>query len=167
MKIGILYASKYGSTAECAKRIAAELRDEATTVELVSLQKNPRVDIVDYDFIILGSGAYGGTVMAPMREFCAANLARLMEKKVALFFCGIFEGDKLAAEKLVAYPTSLQAHAVAYEFFGGEIDFEKLGFFARQFVKAFGIKESFSTIDQEKINRFIVTISKVSAGQKQ
>lgn len=157
MKVAIIYATKYGSTAECAEQIAAKLKDDAET-ETIVLTKNSQIDLSRYDMVILGSGTYGNMVLGPMREFCATNLSRLLEKRVALFFLGIFEDDKLAREKLVAYPTSLQAHAFAYDCFGGVIDFEKLGFFARQFVRSFGVKESFSTIDPKKIEAFVAAV---------
>lgn len=66
MKTIIIYSSKYGCTADCAKELKSGL---SGTVELVDIdQTNPKAILLEsFDVVIFGSSIYIGAVSKKMR----------------------------------------------------------------------------------------------------
>ena len=156
MKIAIIYASKHGTTEKVATSIADKLR-ETNEVELFSLKKNANPDISGFDTIILGSSIYAGQASGKMKSFCKANETVLLQKKLALFVCGMHP-DKEEQEKELknAYSEDLQKKAMATGFLGGEFLFEKMNFFERIIIKKIAkTTNSVHQIDSEAIDNFI------------
>lgn len=87
-KIGIFYGSTTGTTAEVAKKIAAQLGVAAADVHDVASTAPSAV--APYDVIILGASTWGdGDMQDDMHDFIdGLEATALMDKKIALFGCG-------------------------------------------------------------------------------
>lgn len=131
MKTLIIYSSKYGSTKDCAELLKNKLDG---TADILNIQEKKKVNLDNYDTIILGSSIYVGSVSKKLKEYCNQNLDELREKRVGIFInCG-FEREK---EQYFAqnFPQSLLTHALVKECFGGEARMERMNFFYRFIMK--------------------------------
>ena len=164
MKTLILYSTTHGSTAVCAKKLAADLGGETD----VSLLKHFTGDITSYDCVVVGSPIYGGIILKEMKNFCKANLRTLMQRPFAVFFACLSEGSTVVQTYLAQnFPEELSKHALACESFGGAFYFSKLNFLeraidrglAKSYAKATGApvpsgRTDLVTISDEKIALF-------------
>jgi len=154
MKTAIIYASKHGTTEKVAAKLAEKV---GGNVELFSLKNNPNPDISGFETVILGSSIYMGEASGKMKAFCKTNETILLQKKIALFVCGMHP-DKEQREKELkdAYSDALHEKAVASGFLGGEFLFEKMNFFERFIVKKIAkTKENVHQIDWDEIDNFV------------
>jgi menaquinone-dependent protoporphyrinogen oxidase len=157
MKVAIIYTSKHGTTEKIACSIAEKLK-EKYEVELFSLTKNPNPDISGFDLVILGSPIYAGQASGKMKSFCKANESVLLQKKTALFVCGM-NAEQQEKELIEAYPKILHDNAIAAAFLGGAFIFEKMNFFERAIIKKIAKTTiSIEKIDWEAIENFVVKI---------
>ena len=156
MKIIILYTSKYGTTEAVAVSIAEKLK-ETKDVELFSLNKNIPLNINEFEMVILGSSVYMGQVSKKMKVFCKEHESVLLQKKIALFVCGMDPDKEIQKKELKdAYPELLQQNAIAAEFLGGAFLFEKMNFFERAIIKKIAkTTTSIQQIDWEAVDDFI------------
>ena len=84
MNTVILYATKSGTAKECAQLLATRL-----CCPLYDLaQTTP--DLAQFDTVVLGTGVRMGQVYKPAKKFMQQQLAQLLQKKTALFFCGAY-----------------------------------------------------------------------------
>ena len=156
MKIAILYTSKYGTTEEVVVSIAEKLK-ETNDVELFSLNKNTPPNINEFEMIILGSSIYMGQVSKKMKTFCKENESVLLQKKNALFVCGMDPDKEIQKKELKdAYPEILQQKAITTAFLGGAFLFEKMNFFERAIIKKIAkTTTSIQQIDWETVDDFV------------
>lgn len=114
MKTLILYASKYGATAECARLLAQELGPRA---ELHNLEEGAP-DLAGADAVLVGGPIYAGMLRKPVKEFCKKQEAALLEKKLGLFLCCTTpaQAEDFLRQNL---PAALLEHAGAKENLGG------------------------------------------------
>jgi len=156
MKTAIIYVSKYGITEKVAASIAGKLK-ETNEVAIFALTKNPNPDISGFEAVILGTPVYAGQPLNKMKVFCKANEAVLLQKKTALFVCGM-EPDKTKQENelIAAYPERLQEKASATGFLGGAFQFEKMNFVERMIIKKIAKTTiSVQRIDEDAIENFV------------
>ena len=73
MKTLIIYATKTGITEECAKTINKKIEDST----LINIQKE-KVDIKEYDFIIVGSPIRMGMIDKKIKSFLQKNRQYLL-----------------------------------------------------------------------------------------
>lgn len=157
MKTLILYATKYGTTENCAKILSENLQGQ---VDIVDLKKVKGVDLSLYDRVVIGGSIYMGKMQKEIVNFCADNAVVLKEKKLGLFICCMREGEVAETELNEAFPEELLAHASAKEYFGGEFVFKKMSFMDRMIVKKVSkIDKDVSNLSAEKINRFAKALS--------
>jgi menaquinone-dependent protoporphyrinogen oxidase len=159
MRIAIIYATKYGTTEEVARLIAAQLIG-SNAVELVSLKENPSPDISGYEIMILGTPIYASQPNKKMKTFCKSNESLLLQKKTALFVCGM-EPDPSKREKelLDAYSEELRNKASTTRFLGGAFLFEKMNFAERFIIKKIAnTQQTVHRILQEEIDAFVKQI---------
>ncbi|MDR0294732.1 MAG: flavodoxin domain-containing protein [Prevotellaceae bacterium] len=156
MKTAIVYASKHGTTEKVVVSIAEKLI-ETNEVELFSLKKNSNPDISGFDTVILGSSIYAGKASGKMKAFCKANEPALLQKKIALFICGMhIDKEEQKKELKNAYPKTLQDKAEATELLGGEFLFEQMNFFERFIVKKIAkTNKTVHRIDWKAIDKFV------------
>ena len=124
MKILIAYASKNGSTASCAQRLAKGLNGlDVTLADLAQAQPNPS----EFDMVIVGAAVHHHRFPAPVARFLKEEKDVLLTKKLGLFLlCGIAEEQVYYMEKL--FPTELREQAFEVSFFGGSLRYDGLKF---------------------------------------
>lgn len=158
MKMLIIYASKHGTTEKVARRISSAISNVPTTV--LSVKEALRVELSEYDQIVLGSSIHAGRNQNSMQRFCKKHLPELLQKRVGLFLCCL-NPKEYEQSKTYAYPELLRNHAVAYELMGGEYLIERMNFIERFLVKKMvGVTESLSQLDESAYNRFIKSFLK-------
>lgn len=161
MKSIIIYATRYGSTAEAARRIQKELGDDCTLVNIMT-ENVPPLDM--FDIVILGGSIYIGKVQKELSSFAVANSKQLLTKKVGLYLCaGTQKQEERDKELLGAFPPELFAHAITKDVLGYAFAFEKMRFFDRLIMKKIkGDAVSTAVYFDKRISRFaeIFTMNK-------
>jgi len=153
MKTLIIYATKYGSVKTCAEKIKEKLN---TDVVLVDLKNNKDPDVAEYHTVIIGGSIHAGRIQGQIKRFCSAQEKILLEKKVGLFICCMYEGNEAQKQFEEAFPERLREHAAARGILGGILDFDRMKFVERTVVKKVsGVKESQFRLSEEKIDAFV------------
>jgi len=151
MKTLILYATKYGTTAEIARRIA----DRIDGAVLHDLKQNNMPKVIGFDCVIIGSSLYVGSIRKEAKAFLSKYEQDLRDKSIGLFLSGLdteyapqeyfeknFSQELLTAAKATCFP-------------GGIYDPEKAGWFDRFLMKAVKKSTVYSdTTDDSKIEQF-------------
>lgn len=158
MKTLIVYASKYGCTETCAKRLAEQMTGDT---ELLSLkEKKDAIEWDAYDTVIVGGSVYVGKIQKEVSEFCAKHLELLKQKRIGLFICGMQEDDVLQQELLQSFPEELVTIAIAKDHLGGAFDFEKMNLMERMIVKKVSkVTASVSNISEDSISTFAIAMN--------
>jgi menaquinone-dependent protoporphyrinogen oxidase len=156
MKTVVIYLSKHGTTGKVAQMIAKQLTGDRVSV--IDLKENNRPDLNSFDGIILGTSVYAGSPLKTVQRFCNDNIELLMQKRLALFVCGMEPDTSKRQQELEnAYPQTLYQHAVAKCFAGGEFLFEKMNFFERAIIKRIAkTDKNVSQIREDEIEKFAV-----------
>ena len=130
----VTYATRYGSTEEVAKTIAAEMRKAGLEVEI-----QPMSQVVAFDgcgAVVLGAAIYNGRWHPEAHEFLSRHEASLRRRPIAIFALGPLSKSAAAMKRSRRQlENELQPYSwlkpVAVEMFVGKIDPSKLGFFER------------------------------------
>ncbi len=131
MRIAILYATKSGTTRECAVLLQKQLPNH--TVELYDLAaKTPTLS--DYDLLVLGSSVRMGKLQKEMRRYLKENLNALLKIDLGLFLCCGF-ADCFEDYLHRCIPADLREHSIAVSCFGGSLDPKRVKGFDRLIVK--------------------------------
>mgnify|MGYP004443261473 CR=1 FL=1 len=155
----IVFSTKHGCTEKCAKLLSNELKDK---IDLVNLKTAKDIDISTYDKVIIGGSIYIGRIQKEVREFCLNNLEKLKEKKVALFICGMQEGDLINTEINENFPKELIESSIIKSHFGGEYNFDNMSFFEKLTVKIVAkASSSKSNILNDNIKSFAKTLNSI------
>jgi menaquinone-dependent protoporphyrinogen oxidase len=137
-KVLVTYASKHGSTAEVAKRIAQAL--SAAGAQADALPVGQVGEVGDYDVVVIGSSVYFGKWMQEAVTFADRNRAKLAGTPVWLFSVGPL-GDQPRTEPAEVVKLAALLHSVDHHLFAGELDRSRLSFVERTIVK--GVKAPF------------------------
>ena len=132
MKTLIVYATKHGCTEKCAEELSGLLEGE---VNLCNLKKEPFVDISQYDVVIIGGSIYAGRIQNEVRNFCEDKMNFLDNKRIGLFICCLFEGEKAETQILSSFPKELLEKAISKQCFGGEFNLSGMNFFEKIIVR--------------------------------
>ncbi len=160
MKTLIAYATKHGSAENSAKKLAKKLNGE---VDLVNLKKNKKIDIDQYDRVIIGSSVYVGKIRKEARLFSEERLTELQNKEIGLFICCMSEDEKAEQQLKDNFPEELVNKAVVTGVFGGEFDFDKMNFLEKIAIKKItGVEESQSNLMNENIIKFAEKLNDAS-----
>ena len=152
MKTAIIYATKHGCTDKCAHTLANQLD---ITTKLVNVETDKITNLNDFGTIIIGSSVHAGMINKKIKSFIDQNLDILLQKKLGLFLCCMFDGEKALEQFQNAFPESIRNKATAHGLFGGELNFEKMNLFEKAIVKKVAnIDESLSNINYSNINSF-------------
>ena len=163
MKIAILYGTKYGTTEKVAESISKLIENhdkdynESINVKIINLKEKSDVNL-DCDVLIIGSSVYMGKIRKEVDNFLKKYKNTLIEKRFALFVCGvnIIEGIDQVNK---VFPSEILNHSIATGFLGGEFNLDKMNFFERkisQFIFKDGDKKF--KIDDVAIDEFIQKI---------
>jgi menaquinone-dependent protoporphyrinogen oxidase len=159
MKTAIIYSTNHGTTEKVANLIQREL--EIQSVTLYNLKLSKKIDLSQFDQVIIGGSIHAGAIQGRVKEFCKKNMVTLLQKRVALFLCGMNEPE-FENEFSNAFPELLRKHALSCKVVGGEFVFEKMNFIERLIVKKVsGINQSISKIDSEKVKDLVADLQKV------
>lgn len=131
MRIAIIYATRGGTTRECANLLARELRNDEVT--LLEIGKD-EISLDGFDRIVIGFSIRMAKALPTARKFIKQNAARLEALDVAYFICcGFTDCFEEYAEKTI--PAPLYDRALAISCFGGSLDHTRFGGFDRFLVK--------------------------------
>lgn len=86
MKLLVGYATKYGSTAEIAEKIGAEIRAAGISVDVLPVHRE--LDVSEYDAVVLGSAVYMGRWLRDAVDYLKTNESMLANKEVWIFSTG-------------------------------------------------------------------------------
>ena len=144
----IVYGTRYGATARTAEDVAATLRSEGLSVEVVDLKKGKVADIAEYNLIIVGSGIQINKWTGEAQKFLKKFQKELKNKKVALFVCcGSAEPIDDKADKAQSIADARRKYLekkaaeyhlqpVALGLFGGVYNFNKVSWLFGRFMQA-------------------------------
>ncbi len=157
MNTAIIYGTKHGSTHKCANTLANEL---GANTKLYNLETEAEVNLSEYDTIIIGGSIHAGAINKNVKKFIDKNIGILTEKKVGLYLCCMYEGDKALEQFQNAFPEGLRNRATAHGLFGGEFDFGKMNFLEKAIVKKVAnVEKSVSNLNYTNIKAFAEKIT--------
>ncbi|NLG98187.1 MAG: flavodoxin [Chloroflexi bacterium] len=136
-RILVAYASKAGSTAEIAKKIAQTLSERNVPVDVLPAGKVN--DLSPYSAVVLGSAIRMGAVLPEAVKFIEKNQAALQQKPFSMFIaCMTLHEDNEENRKTVsAYlaPVRALVKPDSEGLFAGVIDPSKVGLLERMAIK--------------------------------
>ncbi len=139
-KVLIAYATRVGSTIEIAEEIASVLREWGVEVEVRSTHE--RLDVEQYNAVILGSAIRMGHWLPEAIEFLEQHRAHLKKIPVAYFTVCITmcEDTQENRETVLQYLNPVmqavpEIRPISIGLLAGEIDTHKLGLLPRLTVK--------------------------------
>lgn len=141
----VAYASKYGSTAEIAEKIAEVLGQNNLNVTVLAADKVS--DVTPYDAMVLGSAVYAGSWLKDAVHLLESNEKILSTKPVWIFSSGpTGEGKPVDIMHGWRFPEALEKIADRIKpkdiaFFHGKIDLDNMHFGEKLIVKALRAKE--------------------------
>lgn len=138
----VVYATKYGATAEIAEKIGQVLRQAGLRTDVLPTKRVS--DLTPYKAIVLGSAVYIGQWRKEAVKFLQANEKMLAERQVWLFSSGpTGEGDPVELTKGWRFPETLQPIADRIQpcgiaVFHGYVNIRKLNFIEKWMLKNVG-----------------------------
>lgn len=141
-RVLVVYATKYGATAEIADKIGQVLREGG--LEVVVRPAEAAHDFSPFQAVVIGSAVYAGNWRKEAAELLEQHEKFLAQHPTWLFSSGpTGDGDPVETMKGWRFPVALQPLADRIRprdiaFFHGEIDNQKLNFAEKLLVK--GIK---------------------------
>jgi menaquinone-dependent protoporphyrinogen IX oxidase len=146
MKALIVYGSRYGATKGTSEDISKALREENFEVKVVNAQEEKVKDISEYGLVVVGSGIACGRWVNEAENFLKKFRKELENKKLALFVSSVEpiaakEGNteevaKMHRIDLEDRVSKYGLKPVSMGFFGGIIDFNRMGFLTRKGMEA-------------------------------
>jgi len=156
MKTLVVYSSKYGATEKCAKMLKDKLGE---TCSLANIATESHPPLEDYEIVMIGSSIYAGKMRPEIISFVTKNEEVLQAKNIGVFLCCKDQGQEAISYISQNMPTWVIEKAFIQSAFGHEINLEKMNFVERNILKMiFKVKESYSKIDEKKINETVEAI---------
>lgn len=150
----IIFMSKHGTTQKVALLIKELLMVE--DIDLIDLDKQAKVDLTHCERVIIGRSIYRRQIQKPVQHFCRQYSNELKSKKLGLFLCCTYDGEKATEQFNNAFPADILAAAQCKAILGYELYYEKMNIIERALTKKItGRIESISHINQQELNRFI------------
>lgn len=119
MNVLIAYASRTGTTAQCARMLADRLAVQNVTLCDIENDSIPSLD--GFDFVALGAPVRYGKLPKSMCAFMHRRSEALMSRSVGYFICcGYIDSAPEYLRKLI--PAELVSRAAVTSCFGGKID---------------------------------------------
>ena len=152
MKTLIVYMTSHGCAEKAAGIIHDLLPEEVASVNL----ENDEVPPLDqFDLVIIGGSIRIGKIQKRIRKFCEKNLDQLLQKRIGLYICCMYEDSKAREQLKKNYPEQLLNHANGTGIFGGELDFDKMNAFERMIIKdVIGITVNVSLFNEQAVIEF-------------
>ena len=153
VKTAIVYYSKTGAAAECARELYKLIPD----AKLFNLAVDS-CDVSSFDNVILGGGIRAGMIPSQLKKFVAANELEIQKKNVGIYVCcADYRQNNAYIEN--NFPALIVKKAVAADGFGARMNPDEMKGFdkfvakitMKKIIKAGG---SAPTIDKSKITAF-------------
>ena len=135
MRVLVTYASRHGSTAQVAERIALTLVGSGVKVDVLPVRDVG--DVAGYEAVVLGSSVYFGKWAAEAVRFVHHNRAALAERSVWLFSVGPL-GDQPRSDPAEIARLATSIKAADHHLFAGALNVSELSLLERVIVK--GVK---------------------------
>jgi menaquinone-dependent protoporphyrinogen IX oxidase len=142
LKALIAYGTRYGATTGTSEEIAKILKEEGFDTKIVNLKEEKIKNISEYGLIIVGSGVACGKWVNEAEDFLKKFRKEFDNKKLALFVSSvepIAKKEGNTAEVAKMHKIDLEDRVSKYGlkpvsigFFGGIIDFNRMGFLTRK-----------------------------------
>lgn len=153
----ILYATKYGATRQIAERLAEKMGGAI----MHDLRQGDAPSLDSFEFVILGSATYAGSIRKEAKTYLSRNACSLLEKKLGLFLCGL-EEEKAKENIKTNFPQELLQAARAVSLLGGVFDPNKASAPERFMMKLAKKHEGYwNTIDDSRIESFVKNMKAV------
>ena len=155
MKIAIIYDTKTGTTAQCAKLLSEKLED----ADLFYLAEEAPVLSI-YDKIVIGGYVRYGGINISSRDFIMEHEDLLEKKDVSLFLCCV-EKEKVSQMVHRFYSKRVMKNVTNIACFGASLPLDKLKGFAKIAARSMLKKlPAPPCIDREAIERFAEELKK-------
>lgn len=157
MSTAIVYASKHGTTAEIARRIATQTGGDTTLFDLA----DGSPDLSAFSTVVLGTAIYMGQPRSTMKAFCGT--AKLSDKRLGLFVCGMEPDPSKQTEELVnAFPADLRKQAMTHAFLPGRFLHSAMNMAERFITKRVAkTNQDVDAIDDDAITRFAMSLASI------
>jgi menaquinone-dependent protoporphyrinogen oxidase len=170
LKTLVVYDTKHGASAEVAERIAAACGRvqgrSAETLDLRSLDRRSDLrasggaaeSLAEYGAVVLGGPVYMGRWAPRISAFASARAGELAGKRLVCFALGSVPGSAADAVRS-ALPPELGRAADGFYWFGGRVDYPRLGMVEKLIVKAVsGKAESYSALELSAIDVLVASL---------
>jgi menaquinone-dependent protoporphyrinogen IX oxidase len=146
VKALIFYGTRYGATKGTSEEIAKVFQEENFDVKVVNAQEEKVKDISEYGLVVVGSGVACGRWVKEAEDFLKKFRKDFENKKLALFVSSVEpiakrEGNteevaKMHKIDLEDRVSKYGLKPVSMGFFGGIVDFNRMGFLTRKGMEA-------------------------------
>ena len=160
MKTLIVFSTKYGCTEKCVDILKSQIQGEVH----ISLLKDIKADLRNFDNIIVGGSVYMGKIQKEILRFCNKNKRLLLSKKLSLFACCYTPKDTEGFFETL-FPNDILEHATYTTTFGGEMQYDKMNFLYRKMFESLKKIDGFNAgfkepdIDMEEIKKVAALVS--------
>lgn len=155
----IVYATKYGATKQIVDEMAQKLGQDVTIKNI----KDGRIDIKNYDTIIIGGSIYMNKIQKKIKRFVKRKESQLLQKRLGLFIgCYTPADTKGYLEQF--FPSPLLEHAKAKGILGGMMQYDKMNAIYRKIFLSLKKIDDFNknfkepVIEEEQINQFVTAL---------
>jgi menaquinone-dependent protoporphyrinogen IX oxidase len=143
MKALIAIGTSLGAASEIAEEIAKILRQASFNTDVINAGKRKNEDISNYELVVLGSEVHMDKWVSEAEDFLKTFREKLAHRKVAIFVSVALvpidriqgkkeEVDRAEEKYLTQKAAAYSLKPIATAMFGGIIDFNRMGFFARR-----------------------------------
>jgi len=146
LKALIVYGTRHGATAGTSEEIAKILREEGFDTKIVNLKEEKIKDISEYELVAVGSGIACLKWVNEAEDFLKKFHKEFEHKKLALFVSSLKtigekeeKREEVAKIRKAALEDKVSKYGlkpVSMGFFGGVIDFNRMGFLTRKGMEA-------------------------------
>ncbi|MBS4535647.1 flavodoxin [Clostridium sp. D2Q-14] len=158
MKTLILYCSDHGTTEKCANLLKNKINGN---VNVSNLKKNNKIEIANYDTVIIGGSVHMGNIQKTIVQFLQSNKSELLKKNLALFLC-CGQQDNIDEYFKNFFPKDILEHSLAKINMGYSYDFDKLGFMKKMIIKKVAkVNKSEDKIKYENIDLLAKKINNI------
>jgi menaquinone-dependent protoporphyrinogen oxidase len=143
MKALIAVGTSLGAASEIAEQIAKIFRQSSFNTDVINARERKIGDISNYELVVLGSEVYMDKWVSEAEDFLKDFQKELGNRKVAIFVSAALvpldriqgkkeDVDRAEEKYLTQKAAAYSLKPIATAMFGGIIDFNKMGFFARR-----------------------------------
>lgn len=139
-RILLIYSTTDGHTREICERIQAVVEQQGHELTLISIDDADRVDIADFDKVVLGASIRYGKHAKRVYQFVAAKRALLETRPNAFFSVNVVARKPEKSQPATNPYLQKFLRQIAWQpnelaVFAGKIDYPRYGFWDRQVIR--------------------------------